>query len=683
MAAQISCHLFALSNHLSDVMMTTLMPVTANNDAELVSGTLAGNRDAFGQIVTRYQSLICSLAYSATGSLGQSEDLAQETFITAWKHLGHLRERHKLRAWLCGIARNRINNFLRREGREPIRAAEPLEHAPDAPAPEPLPGEQTISNEEQAILWRALERIPVIYREPLVLFYREHQSVEAVAQNLELTEDAVKQRLSRGRKLLHEQVLAFVEGALERTNPGKSFTLAVVAALPLLTTTAKAATATVAATKGGAMAKATGMGAFIQAIAAMSPILLLGGFFGFKMGGDARQSSQQRESVATFWRIVVASLAVFVVLPFLLLIILNFLPVNFTGDFRQRVFDGMTIWLGLMYVVVPAALILWAVRRRRKFTAQPICEPELAVNPRKKKRLVLWIIIAMIGTACLLGLVLADTNKQVQHITAAEVQKMIANGKAKDAEYFCIMQFQNGYSNFWMTLRENGKQVHYSAPVDDATLALLKEKDIKCPTYVAGRDFELFGWPGKLLPVFCIFILAIGGVVLLRRPGKFTPQSMDLQQTRKMQQVDRMANKVFSVLASLAMISLSLLVLLFTFAHYSQSISGAAAEKIITENKNARVEFFQFNDGSKELWITPPRSRHFPGFIAPADDATLAWLAENKITYKTLIQGYDFGFRDPSRWILVPCIFILPIGAFLLLRRAWKKPALTLAAATN
>ncbi len=75
------------------MMTTNLMPATANNDAELVGGTLAGNRDAFGQIVSRYQSLICSLAYSATGSLGQSEDLAQETFITAWKHLGHLRER--------------------------------------------------------------------------------------------------------------------------------------------------------------------------------------------------------------------------------------------------------------------------------------------------------------------------------------------------------------------------------------------------------------------------------------------------------------------------------------------------------------------------------------------------------------------------------------------------------------
>ena len=65
-----------------------------------------------------------------------------------------------------------------------------------------------------------------------MLFYREHQSIEAVAQNLELSEDAVKQRLSRGRKMLHEQVLAFVEGALEKTNPGQAFTLGVLATLP-------------------------------------------------------------------------------------------------------------------------------------------------------------------------------------------------------------------------------------------------------------------------------------------------------------------------------------------------------------------------------------------------------------------------------------------------------------------
>ena len=89
------------------------------SDAELVSKTLAGDRDAFGRIVTRYQTLICSLAYSAMGNLGESEDLSQETFITAWKNMGKLAEPEKLRSWLCGIARNLIHDTFRRQGREP------------------------------------------------------------------------------------------------------------------------------------------------------------------------------------------------------------------------------------------------------------------------------------------------------------------------------------------------------------------------------------------------------------------------------------------------------------------------------------------------------------------------------------------------------------------------------------
>jgi RNA polymerase sigma factor (sigma-70 family) len=112
---------------------------------------------------------------------------------------------------------------LRREGREPAHHAETLEIVHDSPASEALPSEQAVSREEEAILWRSLERIPESYREPLILFYREHQSVAAVAMELELSEDAVKQRLSRGRKLLREEVQAFVENTLRRTRQARRF----------------------------------------------------------------------------------------------------------------------------------------------------------------------------------------------------------------------------------------------------------------------------------------------------------------------------------------------------------------------------------------------------------------------------------------------------------------------------
>jgi RNA polymerase sigma factor (sigma-70 family) len=232
------------------------------SDAELVSRALGGDRDAFNQIVRRHQILICSLAYSRIGHLGLSEDVAQETFITAWKHLRLLREPAKLRAWLCGIVRNRIQKCLQREGRQPVSNAEPLEAADDSPAREELPSDQTIGREEAALLWRSLERIPEIYREPLILFYREHQSIESVAEALDLSADAVKQRLSRGRKLLQEEVQAFVENTLRRTAPGQAFSSAVLAALPL--TAGSAATAGAgAAAKGTAAAKSGLLGAWL------------------------------------------------------------------------------------------------------------------------------------------------------------------------------------------------------------------------------------------------------------------------------------------------------------------------------------------------------------------------------------------------------------------------------------
>lgn len=273
------------------VMMTTDMPTTANNDADLVAASLSGDRDAFGQIVARYQSLVCSLAYSATGNLTHSEDLAQETFVAAWKSLGGLREPAKLRSWLCSIARNLIHNWLRKQGREPSHRAETLEEVSEAPAPAPLPAEQTISNEEQAILWRSLERIPDNYREPLVLFYREHQSIEAVAQNLELSEDVVRQRLFRGRKLLADEVAAFVEGALARTNPSRTFTLGVIAALPLAATTAKAATIGAAIAKGGTAAKGVVTVGTIGGFLAM----LGGAYISTKAQVDDSKSPRERQ----------------------------------------------------------------------------------------------------------------------------------------------------------------------------------------------------------------------------------------------------------------------------------------------------------------------------------------------------------------------------------------------------
>ena len=356
--------------------MIQAVKTTNSSDSELVTQSLAGNLDAFGWIVTRYQSLLCSLAYSATGSLSQSEDLTQETFVTAWKQLADLREPEKLRSWLCRISRNLTFDALRREGREPIHKAEPLEDIQESPAAEPLPSDYTMSREEEGILWRSMERIPENYREPLVLYYREHQSVEKVAAALDLSEDAVKQRLSRGRKLLQEQVLAFVEGALERTSPGKAFTIGVLAALPAFTISAKAATFGVAAAKGGTTAKAAAASGLFGVM--LAPALgFFGNYIGYRTGMDRAQSDHEREYIRSFYGKLSAGILGFLGAYGLLMIGAK----QFIRD-HHLVYSSWIIGLVLPFTFMIFASGIFWLRGPRKFLAG-LAAKGVSVNPAR------------------------------------------------------------------------------------------------------------------------------------------------------------------------------------------------------------------------------------------------------------------------------------------------------------
>ena len=646
-------------------MTTEAMNGAELNDAELVAESLEGNRDAFRLIVERYQTLISSLAYCATGNVSRSEDLAQETFVSAWKQLAELREPAKLRPWLCSIARFLISKEFRRQGREPDYAAESLAAVDEWVSPEPLPPDQAISDEEKAILWRSLERIPEIYREPLVLFYREHQSIEAVAQDLGLSEDAVKQRLSRGRKLLQEQFLAFVAGALKQTSPGKAFTLGVIAALPLLATIAKAATVgTTLASQGGVAAKTTTLGGFLQASAKillgfvywMAPVLPLGGYIGYKMGGDRQHSERARRSVATFWRIMGASMLLFVFLPPLLLVL--FVKTFSLSDPRIRPLGEILLNFPIpvfIYTVALLSLVIWVWQRRR-----PI-GPETAggaqISSQAGKSITLWVVLAMAGALvclaffCLIASVSSRMHIPQEHyLSTAEVQNLIANSKWRDIE-FSLSQLRNGFRNLNGEVRENGTEYVLHAPAENSTMALLAEKGISYKTRIEGRDFNLGiravlwslgNWAFHLLmPAFCFFIVVAGAVTLLRRRDHQPCEPRLIAAARNERRVD----KAFAALAACGMIAVAVLLGLTT----NWKVRRVAADQvpgIISQHKNARFEVFEYRDGSRKLWISDLRS---PDFIAPADQSTLGLLTRQRIPYQTrLAEIHGWWYRHPS-----------------------------------
>jgi hypothetical protein len=133
-----------------------------------------------------------------------------------------------------------------------------------------------------------------------MLFYREQQSVEAVAEKLELTTDTVHQRLSRGRKLLTEEVTAFVEGALARTNPGQAFTIGVLAALPItLASSAKAATMAAAA-KGGATMTGKGSASVALGILSGPALGFVFGILGLREAAKNARTAQERSATKRY-----------------------------------------------------------------------------------------------------------------------------------------------------------------------------------------------------------------------------------------------------------------------------------------------------------------------------------------------------------------------------------------------
>jgi len=345
------------------------------DDARLVELGLNGDRDAFGQLVARYQSPICALAYSACGDISHSEDLAQETFIIAWRKLSDLKEPAKFKSWLYGIARNLINNAFRQQIRNPLAAAEPLDESLTTAATLSNPAGQAISKEEEGILWRSLEHIPEAYREPLILFYREHQSIERVAEVMDLSEEAARQRLSRGRKLLQEQVLAFVEGALERTNPGQAFTLGVVSALPHLTVAASSSAIGSTVLKGGASGKAVASaGLFAIVTGLLTKVLPVAAGIWITL----KLPESQRER-----RFACKHLALLCIGGWILFPLGLFLCIHAAGGYWDAHPQRLTIFLlgsgfGFFAVVAPTYLF-WIIRTQNRTMRE---EAKLSVNPR-------------------------------------------------------------------------------------------------------------------------------------------------------------------------------------------------------------------------------------------------------------------------------------------------------------
>lgn len=194
-------------------------------DLELVRRTLAGETDAFARLVDKHQRLVFGVALSSARDPAQAEEVAQEAFVEAWRKLSRLRDPARVGSWIAGIARNLGRRWKRHSRRLHEREVSAISATPEDV---PTPFDRAVDRETNTLVNDALAKIPHAYREALVLYYVDGSSVAQVTKGLGISEDLVKQRLSRGRRALRAALEVHVEDTLERLRPSKYFTAAVI-----------------------------------------------------------------------------------------------------------------------------------------------------------------------------------------------------------------------------------------------------------------------------------------------------------------------------------------------------------------------------------------------------------------------------------------------------------------------
>lgn len=175
------------------------------DDADLVQRMAAGDRDAFATVFRRHQATVFRFSRQMLGSKEAAEDVTQDVFIALAQHAARYDgSRGSLSTYLYGIARHLV---LQRHRRSHSRVEIDVDGATGEPAL--MTASRTVDDICRAQLVRELRiailRLPVHYREVIVLCELNSLSYEEAASIIECPVGTIRSRLSRGRQLLLER----------------------------------------------------------------------------------------------------------------------------------------------------------------------------------------------------------------------------------------------------------------------------------------------------------------------------------------------------------------------------------------------------------------------------------------------------------------------------------------------
>jgi len=190
-------------------MPSSLAAGGEQSDMALVEQVLAGNTAIFELLMRRYNERLYRAARAIVRDGQEAEDVMQQAYVNAFTHLRQFNGSAAFATWLTRIAINEALARVRRRDRYETFDEESPRIEPLVPAPPPSnPEQQAFAGELRGLLEWAIDQLPNGMREVFVLRDVEGLSTLEAAECLGVSEDVVKTRLSRGRALLRQQLMA-------------------------------------------------------------------------------------------------------------------------------------------------------------------------------------------------------------------------------------------------------------------------------------------------------------------------------------------------------------------------------------------------------------------------------------------------------------------------------------------
>lgn len=171
-------------------------------DEELIDRVKSGDQDAFRQLVERHQAFVFSTIYRMVRQRELAEDLAQETFLQAYRSLPGFAGRSRFSSWLYRIAHNKVIDWNRSKANKQQSGEVMLRdvHESDGSVEDEI-----VTRDTSERLRQLVTTMPAHYRDVLLLYFEHELSLVEIAERLHVPRKTVQTRFIRGKKQLFQK----------------------------------------------------------------------------------------------------------------------------------------------------------------------------------------------------------------------------------------------------------------------------------------------------------------------------------------------------------------------------------------------------------------------------------------------------------------------------------------------